>query len=395
MSACNLFLFAMNTENLRKRVFVSGCYDMLHSGHVAFFKAAAQYGDLYVGIGSDATIEQLKNRKTVYSERERLYMVKAIRYVTDAYINPGSGMMDFVETVDRVKPDIFVVNSDGGSDTKREFCRQRGIEYIELERVPDAGLEARSTTALRRDVHSHLPYRLDLAGTWIDQPYVSCHGAGWAITISLEPTVEFMERAGMSTSTRNAARKIWPYELPAYNEEMLARLLFCFENDPEREGHISGAQDAIGICVSGLCRHYYDNRYWPSRIETCRDEAVLSWLESHLCLVPMFPRRPDTSVVEGKDITPEKVKALASAADRCWEAILACDLASFAAAYQASFEAQIAMFPAMMAEGVQEYIKAWRGSALAWKMAGAGGGGYLALVVESVPEGAVPVKIRR
>ena len=255
----------MNTENLRKRVFVSGCYDMLHSGHVAFFKAAAQYGDLYVGIGSDATIEQLKNRKTVYSERERLYMVKAIRYVTDAYINPGSGMMDFVKTVDRVKPDIFVVNSDGGSDTKREFCRQRGIEYIELERVPDAGLEARSTTALRRDVHSHLPYRLDLAGTWIDQPYVSCHGAGWAITISLEPTVEFMERAGMSTSTRNAARKIWPYELPAYNEEMLARLLFCFENDPEREGHISGAQDAIGICVSGLCRHYYDNRYWPSR----------------------------------------------------------------------------------------------------------------------------------
>ena len=134
-----------NNEKQHKRVFVSGCYDMLHSGHVAFFKAASQYGDLYVGIGSDATIEQLKNRKTVYSERERLYMVKSIRYVTDAFINSGSGMMDFVETVDRVKPDIFVVNSDGGSDIKREFCRQRGIEYIELERTPDAGLEARST----------------------------------------------------------------------------------------------------------------------------------------------------------------------------------------------------------------------------------------------------------
>ena len=31
-----------------KKVFVSGCYDMLHSGHVAFFKEAARYGDLYV-----------------------------------------------------------------------------------------------------------------------------------------------------------------------------------------------------------------------------------------------------------------------------------------------------------------------------------------------------------
>ncbi len=123
-------------------------------------------------------------------------------------------MMDFVETVDRVKPDIFVVNSDGGSDTKRQFCAERGIEYIELERVPDAGLEARSTTSLRKGVTSHLPYRIDLAGTWIDQPYVSRYGAGWALTVSIEPTIEFMERGGMSTSTRNAAKKIWPYELP-------------------------------------------------------------------------------------------------------------------------------------------------------------------------------------
>lgn len=384
----------METGEKRKKVFVSGCYDMLHSGHVAFFKEASKYGDLYVGIGSDATIEQLKNRKTVYSERERLYMVKAIRYVTDAFINTGSGIMDFVETVERVKPDIFVVNSDGGSDDKREFCRQRGIEYVELERTPDAGLKARSTTSLRKE-SSHLPYRVDLAGTWIDQPYVSCFGAGWAITVSIEPTIEFMERAGMSTSTRNAARKIWPYELPAYNEEMLARLLFCFENDPEHEGHISGAQDAIGICMSGLCRHYYDNRYWPSRIETCHDEDILTWLESHLCLVPMFPRRPGTSVVKGKSVTPDKVKALTTAADQCWEAILSQDLNNFAKAFMASFDAQIAMFPAMMAEGVQDYINIWRDKSLAWKMTGAGGGGYLALVVDTIPEGAIPIKIRR
>lgn len=380
----------------KKKVFVSGCYDMLHSGHVAFFKQAAAYGDLYVGIGSDATIEQLKHRKTVYSERERLYMVKAIRYVTDAFINPGSGMMDFIDTIDKVKPDIFVVNSDGGSDVKREFCRKRGIEYVVLERAPDAGLQARSTTSLRQGVASHLPYRIDIAGTWIDQPYVSQYGNGWAITASIEPTVEFMERGGMSTSTRNAAKKIWPYELPNYNEEMLAKLLFCFENDPENEGHISGAQDAIGICMSGVTRHYYDGHYWPSRIESCHDEAVLSWLESHVCIVPMFPRRPGCSVIEGKDVTPEKVNALTSAADRCWEAMLARDLNDFAAAFADSFDAQVAMFPAMMQPGVQEHIDRWRDKALAWKMLGAGGGGHLALVMEHIPEeGVIPIKIRR
>lgn len=385
-----------NAENKKKkRVFVSGCYDMLHSGHVAFFKEASKYGDLYVGIGSDKTIEDLKSRKTVCSEKERLYMVKAIKYVTDACINNGSGMMDFIESVDRFKPDIFVVNSDGGSETKRKFCEDRGIEYIVLEREPEEGLKARSTTALRKELKCNLPYRIDIAGTWIDQPYVSEHGSGWAITASIEPTYDFMERGGMSTSTRNAAKKIWPYELPAYNEEMLARLLFCFENDPENEGHISGAQDAIGICVSGISRHFYDGYYWPKKIESVHDEDILAWLETHVCVVPMFPRRKGCSVVEGKDITPEKVNALTMAADRCWDAIMNKDLEAFAKAFLDSFKAQIAMFPAMMQPGVREEIDKWKGKALAWKMLGAGGGGNLLLVVDSIPEGAIPIKIRR
>ena len=382
---------------MSKKVFVSGCYDMLHSGHVAFFKSASQYGDLYVGIGSDKTIQELKNRKTVYSEKERLYMVKAIRYVKDAYINPGSGYLDFLEILDKVQPDIFVVNSDGGSEDKRKLCEERGIEYVVLERVPDDGLEARSTTSLRSSVTSHIPYRVDIAGTWIDQPYVSEHGAGWALTVSIEPTMEFMERGGMSTSTRNAAKKIWPYELPEGDEQTLARLLFCFENDPEGKGHISGAQDAIGICMAGLNRHYYDGHYWPVKIESCHDEGILSWLENHICLYPMFPRRPGCSVIEGRDINPHKVKNLTDAADRCWEAIMRKDLHAFARAFKDSFHAQVAMFPAMMQPGVAEHIDKWKDRALAWKMLGAGGGGYLALVVDEIPEddSLIRIKIRR
>lgn len=384
---------------MKKKVFVSGCYDMLHSGHVAFFKEASGYGDLYVGIGSDDTIRELKNRQTVYTEKERLYMVKAIRYVTDAFINRGSGMMDFVETVDKIKPDIFIVNTDGGSEEKREFCKKRGIEYIELQRIPEDGLDARSTTNLRKEVKSQIPYRVDIAGTWIDQPYVSQYGAGWAITASIEPTMEFMERGGMSTSTRKAAQTIWRYQLPEYNEEMLAKLLFCFENQPEdSKGHISGAQDAIGICLSGLSRHYYDGNYWPSKIERVNDEKILGWLETHLALVPMFPRRQGCSVVEGKDINSEKVKNLTTAAEATWQAIMNMDLKSFVKAYLDSFNAQVAMFPAMMQPGVEDFIvKARKEGALAWKMTGAGGGGHLLIVHDGkkIPSNAIPIKIRR
>lgn len=370
---------------MEKRVFVSGCYDLLHSGHVEFFRQASQYGDLYVGIGSDNTILHYKNHKTVYSEQERLFMVKSIRYVKEAYINAGTGILDFLPTLDIVKPDILLVNSDGDSESKRELCKSRGIEYVVLERDPHLGLEARSSTSLKKSL-CQLPTRLDLAGTWIDQPYVSCYSSGWAITISLEPTFEIRERCGLSTSTRNVIKRIWPHRLPNMDPETLARLVFCFENHPEREdGIISGAQDAIGICIPGLCRHYYDNHFWPEKFEMCNDEDILFWLENHLCMVPMDPRPQGCSVVEGKDITEEKVKNLAQAADDCWNAIMVKDLNTFATAYKASFNAQVAMFPAMIQGTVQSYIDRYskEPDVLAWKMPGAGGGGYLALVVEN------------
>lgn len=364
-----------------KKVFVSGCYDLLHSGHIEFFRQAAEFGDLYVGIGSDKTIIGYKHHTPFYSEQERLFMVKSVRYVKDAFINSGDGVMDFVADVETLRPDIFVVNEDGGNDEKRRFCEERGIEYIVLKRVPSAGLTARSSTDLKQTA-SQIPTRLDLAGTWIDQPYVSCFAPGWAITISLEPTFEIRERCGLSTSTRNVIRKIWPFQLPDMNPETLAKLVFCFENDPERsDGIISGAQDAIGICVPGLCRHFYRGRFWPEKIETCFDESVLSWLEDHLVMIPMEPRRPGCSVVEGQNITETKVRALARAADDCWAAIMSKDLQAFAKAYADSFNAQTAMFPAMIQGSVQSFIDAYKDKVLAYKMPGAGGGGYLACVV--------------
>ena len=135
---------------MTKKVFVSGCFDMLHSGHIAFFREAATYGELYVGVGSDKTVMGLKGKPTICVEDERLYMVNAIKYVFGAYISSGSGTLDFVGLLDDIKPDIFFVNSDGSSEDKRELCESKGIEYIVSERNSAEDLPWRSTTELRK-----------------------------------------------------------------------------------------------------------------------------------------------------------------------------------------------------------------------------------------------------
>lgn len=377
-----------------KKVFVSGCYDMLHSGHVAFFREASQYGDLYVGLGSDATISKLKGRHTINSDKERLYMVKSIRYVTDAFINTGDGILDFVDDLKKLNPDGFVVNEDGHSPAKEELCKKMGIEYIVLKRIPEAGLPPRSTTSIRGGNICKLPYRIDLAGTWIDQPMLSKVHPGWALTISVEPVIEYNERSGMSTSTRNAAKLIWPYQLPLEKPEKLAEMLFRYENKPGNE-MISGAQDAIGICVPGLTRHYYSGEYWPEKIEKVYDEDILEWIEKHLYLVTLWPRPDGTDLLTNTDVTKENIEKLASAAESCWDAILNKDLQAFGKGFLNSFEAQICMFPNMVNEKINHVIEQYKDIALGWKLTGAGGGGYLVLISEKEIPNAMKVKIRR
>ncbi|MEN8125908.1 MAG: adenylyltransferase/cytidyltransferase family protein [Bacteroidota bacterium] len=379
---------------MSKKVFVSGCFDMLHSGHVAFFKEASTYGDLYVGLGSDKTINELKGRQTFNSEQERLYMVKAVKYVADAWINSGRGILDFIEDLKQKNPDRYIVNEDGHSPAKEELCKELGIEYIVLKRIPEAGLPKRSTTTIREELNSQLPYRLDLAGTWIDQPMLSSIYPGWALTISLEPVIEYNERSGMSTSTRNAAKRIWPFQLPLEKPEKLAEILFRYENKPGNK-IISGAQDAIGICVPGLCRHYYSGDYWPDKIEKVYDENILSWLESHIYIVTLWPRPDGTDLLSNTEITKKNISDLAKAADDCWKAINEMDLMNFGYAFKRSFEAQIRIFPNMINEKIEKAINQYKHQAIGWKLSGAGAGGYLVLVSEKPIKNAMKLKIRR
>ena len=376
----------------KKKVFVTGCFDMLHSGHVRFLEEAAGLGEVHVGIGSDRTVKELKGRYPVTTQQERKYLLEALRHVKACHINSGSGVMDFLKELRRVSPAVFVVNEDGNTPAKAQLCGRLGIEYVVLRRDPREHLPARSTTSLRKECR--IPYRLDLAGGWLDQAFVSRHGAGPVLTISVEPTMEFNERSGMASSSRRRAIELWQRDLPGGDREKTARMLFSYENPPGTR-EFSGSQDAIGIVYPGLNRLDYRGEYWPSQITTVDDEEILRWIEERLHLVTLGPRKSDFRVRKDTRITPARVRALAAAADGCWRAILSRDEKEFGRQVRASFEAQLSIFPRMMDRNVRTAIKQYAGKSFGWKLSGAGGGGYLVLVSQRAIPGAIKLKIRR
>jgi cytidyltransferase-like protein len=133
-----------------KKVLVTGCYDWFHSGHVRFFEEVSELGDLYVSVGHDANVRALKGEgHPMFSQEVRRYMVASIRYVTQALISTGQGWLDAEPELKRLKPDIYAVNEDGDKPEKRKYCREHGIEYVVLKRLPKAGLPRRESTVMR------------------------------------------------------------------------------------------------------------------------------------------------------------------------------------------------------------------------------------------------------
>lgn len=383
----------------RPKVLVSGCYDLLHGGHIAFFETASQYGDLYVCVGSDENVRVLKGHDTRFSQAERVYMVGACRYVTHARVSSGWGMLDFEPDMAEIRPDYFVVNEDGLTDGKRALCEKYGVELIVLPRIPKPGLPPRSSSAVKatladdadRAAADELPYRLCMAGGWMDQPFVSKHHPGSVVVVNIHPTREFNLRSGMATSTREIWKRLQPYRLFAEDPVELARLLFGYENPPGTK-YISGSQDHLGLTMPGANRLYYDGRYWPERIDSTVDDGICDWIEQSIVLVELFSRPPGYDPLSRQNITTEGAARLGAAGDLCWEAILQKDIRKLGKSLTDTHNAWAEILPLTTSDEINAELDSY---ACYGRITSGCGGGYIVLATEEDVPGGFRIKVRR
>lgn len=173
-----------------------------------------------------------------------------------------------------------------------------------------------------------IPYRMALAGGWIDQPFLSRYNPqppGSMVVVSLEPTIQFLDRCGMGTSTRKVAMQLWGNEIPAGEPAVLMKNLYAAENEGKQAP--SGSQDMAGIIYPGVSRLDYDfnhaGGYFPIHVESNNDPTVAAWLENVVNLVPVNQRPPGYDPLEEKNLDPEWIQHLGQTGKDCFSAIIA------------------------------------------------------------------------
>lgn len=370
---------------------VSGCFDLMHAGHIAFFKTAARYGKLHVFVGQDENIMLLKGKAPYFSQEERKYMVGAVSFVEEAHIASGSGMLDFEPDLKVLKPDIFIVNTDGYTPDKKRICDENGVELIVLERVPDDGLPARSSSSSKKELK--FPYRICLAGGWMDQPWVSEVHPGSVVVAHIWPTIDFNDRSGMATSSRSVGIELWGDQLPSGDPVRNAQLLFGAENPPGSE-YISGSQDQIGLLVPGISRLDYNGSFWPETIENTTDPETCEWLSEVLHLVPLQPRPEGYDPLIRKNLDPKLVKRLGESGNKCYDAILKRDVNLLGESMKESFLAWSEILPCtvpgwVMEEMEKNYFPKYPGA-----ITSGSGGGYIVFPSEKKVEGTLKIRVK-
>ena len=120
-----------------KRVVVFGSFDVLHLGHLDFFRQAKRHGRrLVVVVSSDAGFRKAKRSSPWFSAGQRLKMVRALRAVDEAFIGTRPGRM--FESVVKARPDVIVLGSDQKVDVAalKVFLLKNGLRARILRAKP-------------------------------------------------------------------------------------------------------------------------------------------------------------------------------------------------------------------------------------------------------------------
>ena len=148
------------TSEHSKIVFVSGCFDGMHSGHVNFLQMAAERGRVVVCVATDRAIINLKGQQPLLPQAERVYLVTHVKGVSQVVYSDDTGILNMRRRVEELRPNIWMVTRDADLAEKRQLCEILNIKYEVVERIPEYGISERFSTKLRQTYYYPEPLEI-------------------------------------------------------------------------------------------------------------------------------------------------------------------------------------------------------------------------------------------
>lgn len=225
------------------KVFVSGCFDIIHGGHVEFLSAAKEVGEyLVVCLPSDEVLALHKERKPSLPLEHKIRILEAMEFVDEVVIGDETTIkgLNFIQKLMETKPRYLVATEDDVySSLKQELCSDLNIHYIQLPKT-NTHAEAISTSGLINVIRAPIwcPLRIDFAGGWLDCPENATE-RGYVVNCSISPRVSLSR---------------WPYHLKGGLGGSGAYALLTGREGVKAEAEFgNGWQDAAAIKETGLC----------------------------------------------------------------------------------------------------------------------------------------------
>jgi cytidyltransferase-like protein len=329
------------------RVFVSGCYDILHAGHVQFFREARALGDhLTVCFASNDVLWHHKQRRSSLPDEHKRALIAAMEMVDEVVVGVGHDEgVDFKDHFLSLRPNILAVTDDDKyAPLKRALCAEVGAQYVVMPKTPPQ-FPPISTTQIVKFIRAPevAPLRVDFGGGWLDVPRLARPGT-YIVNCAISPTVSLRE---------------WPYERNAGLGGSGAWALLNGKDGVGSELDLGvGWQDPAVIAETGLCVWRSGPRpelEVKTNGEFLRGRMALYWTGSDHNTPGMVGGARDYGAI---------AHAGATAREGVWRN----DLATLAEGVRQSFAVQTAEGMAALPPDVP--------GALAWKYCGGGFGGY-------------------
>jgi len=329
-----------------KKIFVSGCYDIIHAGHIQFFNEAKALGEhLTVCIASDDVLMLEKKRKPSLPIKHKVLLIHALEMVDAVVIGQALEKgLNFKEHFLRIKPHVLVVTEDDKyNKIKRDLCAQIGSEYIVLPKTPPETNQIDTSKILSSiQAPQEVPLRVDFAGGWLDVPRFSQKG-GFIVNCAIKPLVSL---------------KKWEYKKKSGLGGSAAWAILNGKDGIKSEINLGvGWQDPAIIQETGLC-------IWNSGVKPeLHLKRNCNMLKGLMALYYSNDEHDTPSIVDIK----RNYRLIYKAGQIACKAVINENLTQLADAVRISYEVQID-------EGMNQLLEA--DNCIAQKYCGGGWGGY-------------------